>query len=69
MAGEPASSFVLVRVDGGLAIRAALRESGFAVRHGDTFPGLGPDFLRIAVRDPATSDAFLSAFAHTLAAR
>jgi len=69
VAGEPASSFVLVRVDGALAVRAALRESGFAVRRGDTFPGLGPDYLRIAVRDPATSDAFLAALALTLAAR
>lgn len=69
VAGEPASSFVLVRVDGALAVRAALRESGFAVRRGDTFPGLGPDFLRIAVRDTATSDAFLAALAHTLATR
>jgi hypothetical protein len=29
-----------------------------AGRRGDTFPGLGPDWLRIAVRDPATSGAF-----------
>ena len=31
----------------------ALRERGWAVRRGDTFPGLGPDWLRIAVRDTA----------------
>ena len=30
-------------------------ERGFAVRRGDTFPGLGPDWIRIAVREPATS--------------
>ena len=29
----------------------ALRERGYAVRRGDTFPGLGADWLRIAVRD------------------
>jgi histidinol-phosphate aminotransferase len=40
------------------AIRNGLRRRGFAVRRGDTFPGLGPDWLRIAVRDMATSDAF-----------
>ena len=35
--------------------------SGFAVRRGDTFPGLGPDWVRIAVRDPATTDRLLGA--------
>jgi histidinol-phosphate aminotransferase len=30
-----------------------LRRSGIAVRRGDTFPGLGPDHLRVAVREPA----------------
>lgn len=34
------------------------RRRGFAVRRGDTFPWLGPDWLRIAVRDPATPGAF-----------
>ena len=32
-----------------------------AVRRGDTFPGLGPEWLRIAVRDTATTDAFIAA--------
>jgi len=59
--GEPAASFVLVRLTGADAVRERLRTLGFAVRRGDTFPGLGPDWLRIAVRDPATSDAFLKA--------
>lgn len=61
--GEPASSFVLVRTGGGAAVRAALRRRGYAVRRGETFPGLGPDFLRISVRDPATTDGFLAALA------
>jgi histidinol-phosphate aminotransferase len=56
--GEPRSSFVLLRVPGGERVRAALRERGWAVRRGDTFPGLSPDHLRVAVRDPATSRAF-----------
>ncbi len=56
--GEPRSSFVLLRVPGGARVRAALRERGWAVRRGDTFPGLSPDHLRVAVRDPATSRAF-----------
>lgn len=70
LAAEPASSFVLIRVtDGaGEAVRRALRERGFAVRRGETFPGLGPDHLRIAVRDRTTSDAFLAAFGAALSA-
>ena len=52
------ASFLLVRVADGLTVRAALRARGFAVRRGDTFPGLGPDWLRIAVRDKETSDRF-----------
>jgi histidinol-phosphate/aromatic aminotransferase/cobyric acid decarboxylase-like protein len=56
--GEPVSSFVLLRVPGGARVRAALRDRGWAVRRGDTFPGLSPDHLRVAVRDPATSRAF-----------
>ncbi|WP_433050778.1 Rv2231c family pyridoxal phosphate-dependent protein CobC [Dactylosporangium sp. CS-033363] len=66
VAGRPASSFVLIRVDDGERVRAALRERGFAVRRGETFPGLGPDWLRIAVRDTATSDAFVAVLSEVL---
>ncbi|WP_433126692.1 Rv2231c family pyridoxal phosphate-dependent protein CobC [Micromonospora sp. CA-240977] len=59
--GRPASAFVLLHVPGATAIRAALRERGWAVRRGDTFPGLGPDWLRVAVRDRNTTDAFIEA--------
>ncbi|MEV4619653.1 Rv2231c family pyridoxal phosphate-dependent protein CobC [Asanoa sp. NPDC049573] len=58
IAAAPHSSFVLLRIPNADKIRLALRERGYAVRRGDTFPGLGPDFLRIAVRDRATTDAF-----------
>ena len=58
LAGEQRAPFVLLRVPGGGQVRDALRRLGYAVRRGDTFPGLGPDWLRVAVRDPATSDAF-----------
>ncbi|HXV93446.1 MAG TPA: Rv2231c family pyridoxal phosphate-dependent protein CobC, partial [Pseudonocardia sp.] len=34
----------------GARARAGLRAAGIAVRRGDTFPGLGPDHLRVAVR-------------------
>jgi histidinol-phosphate aminotransferase len=63
---EPASSFLLVRVADGLGVRDRLRDRGFAVRRGDTFPGLGPDWLRIAVRDPATTDAFVAVLAEVV---
>ncbi|MGY1787013.1 Rv2231c family pyridoxal phosphate-dependent protein CobC [Geodermatophilus sp. SYSU D00698] len=66
--GEPRSSFVLLRVPGGGRVRAALRERGWAVRRGDTFPGLSPDHLRVAVRDPATSRAFAADLAAILGA-
>jgi histidinol-phosphate aminotransferase len=66
--GDPASSFVLLRVPGGAAVRQALRTKGWAVRRGDTFPGLTPDHLRVAVRDPATSRAFAADLAGILGA-
>jgi histidinol-phosphate/aromatic aminotransferase/cobyric acid decarboxylase-like protein len=64
--GEPASSFVLLRVPGGQEVRRRLRERGWAVRRGDTFPGLSGDHLRVAVRDPATSRAFAAELAAIL---
>jgi histidinol-phosphate aminotransferase len=66
MPGVPRAPFVLVRVRGGAAVREALRGRGFAVRRGDTFPGLGPDWLRITVRDPATTDAFTDSLREVL---
>jgi histidinol-phosphate aminotransferase len=64
---DPAASFVLLRHGGGDPVRVALREEGFAARRGDTFPGLGPGWLRVAVRDPGTAAAFTHALAATLA--
>jgi histidinol-phosphate aminotransferase len=66
VAGEPRGPFVLVAVPDGLRVRAALRRRGYAVRRGDTFPGLGPDWLRIAVRDRATIDGFVDALREVL---
>ncbi len=34
------------------SIRQRLADRGFAVRRGETFPGLGPTWIRLAVRDP-----------------
>ncbi|MCK1796514.1 Rv2231c family pyridoxal phosphate-dependent protein CobC [Streptomyces sp. XM4193] len=55
--------FVLVHHPDAPRLRALLRERGFAVRRADTFPGLGREWLRLAVRDPATSDRLLHALA------
>ncbi|MGR6967230.1 Rv2231c family pyridoxal phosphate-dependent protein CobC [Geodermatophilus sp. URMC 61] len=66
--GTPRSSFVLLRVPDGARVRTALRDRGWAVRRGDTFPGLSPDHLRVAVRDPATSVALAADLADILGA-
>jgi histidinol-phosphate aminotransferase len=65
--GRPRSSFVLLRVPDGERVRQALRDRGWAVRRGDTFPGLTRDHLRVAVRDPATSRAFTATLAEVMA--
>lgn len=54
-----AASFVLARP--GAGVREALREQGIAVRRADTFPGLGPDWVRIAVRPEGPTDQLLAA--------
>ena len=60
LGAEPASSFVLLRLPRAEQVRRSLRLRGYAVRRGDTFPGLGSEWIRVAVRDRATSDAFVS---------
>ncbi|WP_353735287.1 cobyrinate a,c-diamide synthase [Rhodococcus sp. (in: high G+C Gram-positive bacteria)] len=60
VSGVPAAPFVLV--DAGPVTREALRSKGFAVRRGDTFPGLGPTWVRVAVRDAATTRALVDAW-------
>ncbi|MFI1679973.1 Rv2231c family pyridoxal phosphate-dependent protein CobC [Streptomyces sp. NPDC020607] len=65
--GPAEGPFLLVRVPGAAAgVRERLRGRGFAVRRGDTFPGLGPDWVRLAVRDRGTSSEFLVALAGVL---
>jgi cobyrinic acid a,c-diamide synthase len=60
-AGSPAAPFILLNTVGLRGpnrpgwVREALRKRGFAVRRGETFPGLGPDWIRIAVREPQVS--------------
>ncbi|SOC46374.1 L-threonine O-3-phosphate decarboxylase [Blastococcus aggregatus] len=64
--GDPRSSFVLLRVPDGVRVRQALRDSGWAVRRGDTFPGLTGDHLRVAVRRPEVTAAFTAALTDVL---
>jgi histidinol-phosphate aminotransferase len=61
--GAPAGPFVLLRMAEAAEVRLRLRELGYAVRRADTFPGLGPDWLRVAVRDHRTTDGFVNALA------
>ncbi|MCX5335122.1 Rv2231c family pyridoxal phosphate-dependent protein CobC [Streptomyces sp. NBC_00140] len=59
---EPAEGpFVLVRLPRAAAVRRHLRDLGFAVRRGDTFPGLDEEWLRLAVRERVTVNSFLQA--------
>ena len=63
---RPVLHAALDRVPDGARVRAALRDRGWVVRRGDTFPGLSPDSLRVAVRGPATSVALAADLAAIL---
>jgi len=59
---DATASFVLL--DTGIEdMRARLLHRGYAVRRGETFPGLGPGWIRVAVRDTGISDRFTAALA------
>lgn len=64
--GRPRAPFVLIAVPEGERVRLRLRELGYAVRRGDTFPGLSEDWMRIAVRDRGTTASFLAALRRAL---
>lgn len=49
-------------------LREQLRGCGYAVRRGDTFPGLGADWIRIAVRSPEQTRALVSQIVAVVAA-
>jgi histidinol-phosphate aminotransferase len=66
MYGVPRAPFVLVQVPDAAEVRESLRTQGFAVRRGDTFPGLGPDWLRIAVRPEDVTDGFVKVLSDLL---
>ena len=58
-----AAPFVLVDTSpcGPGSVRTALAEAGYAVRRGESFPGLGPTWIRIKVPAPEIADAFVVA--------
>ncbi|MEE3852370.1 Rv2231c family pyridoxal phosphate-dependent protein CobC [Gordonia sp. LSe1-13] len=51
----PRASFVLIRVPDALALKDRLRHNGFAIRSAANFVGLDDEYVRLAVRDPATT--------------
>ena len=62
----PAASFVLLQTPGRDDVRTRLHDRGFAVRRGETFPGLDAEHVRVAVRAPEISDAFVAALKDVL---
>ncbi|MEU2064480.1 Rv2231c family pyridoxal phosphate-dependent protein CobC [Streptomyces sp. NPDC013455] len=66
VAGPAEGPFVLVRMPDAARVRRRLRELGYAVRRGDTFPGLGAEWVRVAVRDRATVSGFVAALSAAL---
>ncbi|MET9389424.1 Rv2231c family pyridoxal phosphate-dependent protein CobC [Streptomyces sp. NPDC006624] len=67
VAGPARGPFVLIRLRRAAEVRSRLRDLGYAVRRGDTFPGLDEEWLRLAVRDRPTTDGFLRALEQALA--
>ena len=58
----PGASASFVLLDTAIPdVRARLHDKGFAVRRGETFPGLAPGWIRVAVRDAETSERFATA--------
>lgn len=60
-----AASFLLIRTPK-TDVRTLLHERGFAVRRGETFPGLDEHWIRVAIRDERTSIAFVHALQEVL---
>lgn len=61
----PAAPFVLLRLPGA-DVRERLRKRGWAVRSGASFPGVGPQWVRVAVRDRDVCDGFVAALKECL---
>ncbi|MGH3899096.1 MAG: Rv2231c family pyridoxal phosphate-dependent protein CobC [Pseudonocardiaceae bacterium] len=66
---QPAAApFLLLHMPRGERVRAALADAGIAVRRADTFPGLTPDHLRVAVRPPEIATLLVDGLRVALAA-
>ncbi len=62
-AATSSAPFVLVDTSpcGPASVREALAGRGFAVRRGESFPGLGPTWIRVKVPDPVVADRLVEA--------
>lgn len=68
--GSPAAApFLLLQVEDGASVRKHLGGQGIAVRRCDTFPGLGLDHLRVAVRPEVEVDRLVDGLRAAGAAR
>jgi histidinol-phosphate aminotransferase len=66
---QPAAApFLLLLVPRGERVRSRLADAGIAVRRADTFPGLTPDHLRVAVRPPEIATLLVTALRTALRA-
>lgn len=65
---DGAANFLLLRTPRS-DVRERLLEEGFAVRRGDTFPGLDATYIRVAVRSRHVSDGFVAALRRCLDGR
>ncbi len=64
---EPDGPFVLIELADGLGVKDELRRRGIAVRSAANFVGLGPGYLRLAVRDEETTAHLLEELRHVRA--
>jgi histidinol-phosphate/aromatic aminotransferase/cobyric acid decarboxylase-like protein len=60
------ANFVLIEVSGGENVVTRLAAEGIAARPCDSFPGLGTDHIRLAVRTPAEHAVVVDAIARAL---
>jgi histidinol-phosphate/aromatic aminotransferase/cobyric acid decarboxylase-like protein/adenosyl cobinamide kinase/adenosyl cobinamide phosphate guanylyltransferase len=63
------TNFCLIEVRNGARVAAALRARGIAVRPAASFPGLGPDYLRLTARAQPANERLLGALAEVVGAR
>jgi histidinol-phosphate aminotransferase len=67
--GKPQAPFLLLKIPAAEQVRSRLRADGVAVRRCDTFPGLAPGHLRVAVRPPDQVDLLIEGLQRALPRR